>query len=124
MFEQVSQVFNDFIFRNFMQNRDILNYLIAHPRKKLCIEKLCHEIKVIEQAELFFNIELYRKTIQDVAKMFCQNALEYAEQKSLSTNEVHRRIQEADYLKNAALEMEELAKEAQSSNLKHFVTKL
>ena len=92
MYLEVKKEFDEFIKETFREKRDVRNFLLRHERKDYCIKSLCQQIKGIEERRhsITFDLPKYRQTIKDVAKMFCQAALNVAERESLSSLEKDR----------------------------------
>lgn len=109
MISDVEKIFDEHLKAKLGQKPEVLQFLLRHERKKLCLENLCGEIRVCEfkLGNSFFNAELYRKTIQDVARLFAETALEFAEQGHLTHLEKARRIEEASQYEALSKEITE-----------------
>ncbi len=96
MREQILKEFDSFILQTFKLKPEVRRYLIDHERKNICIDNLCREIQTIERRKLriIFDLQAYKRTVRDVAKMFCEACLLHAEEKALTSNERSRRIRE------------------------------
>lgn len=83
--EIVTTAFNAEIERIFEPKEDIKTFLLGHERKKLCIENLLKEIRIIE---LGGAVKLDRDRIvglsQDFARTFSKVALEYVERQRMT----------------------------------------
>jgi hypothetical protein len=94
----VLKIFDQFITDTFKAKPEVSRYLMNHERKNLCVDNLCEQIQIIERRRLkiVFDAAYYKRTIQDIARMFCNACLKHAEEKSLSSNERLRRIDEGN----------------------------
>jgi hypothetical protein len=112
MINRIEFEFDQFIEKTF-PNEEIKKYLLSHERKKLCIERIAAEINNIERQlhSITFDVHKYRVLIDSMAGLFCKVALNHAEESAISQAEKARRVSEANYLKEAEAEMEDLAKD-------------
>lgn len=92
MYLEVKKEFEAYIKETFREKRDVRNFLLRHEKKEYCVKSLCQQIKLIEERRhsITFDLVKWRKTIRDVAKMYCQAALNRAERESLSSLEQER----------------------------------
>lgn len=85
MINDVSEKFNKLITDKFVGKEEILRFLLKHPRKNPCIEKLCKEIQIIEsRRKSKFGTAGYVTVINEIAKLFCTQALTAKEQELYS----------------------------------------
>lgn len=89
MITDIMPIFDGFIAEAFVTKPEIARFLITHERKKVCLERLCEQIRLCERRafSITFDAQAYRKTIRDVAKMFCSQALEAHRQKNMTEAE-------------------------------------
>lgn len=107
---QVVKHFDAFIADTFKEKPEIKKFFIMHPRKNLCLDNLCEQIALCEKRtySITFNAETYKRTIRDVARMFCTSALAQREQSQLSEAERARQTRENtrdEYVEEAIADM-------------------
>lgn len=119
MRDKIEKIFNEFISETYKEKEIIKKYFLNHERKKVCIDNLCDQIKIIEKQNYYikFNQEKYRYTIRETAKMFCHIAIEYAEQKSYSKSKINLMISENNRMNSLEQEFNELQKESLSNKI-------
>lgn len=112
MIEQIRKIFDQTLVKKFGEKREILNFLINHPRKQICLENLCAQIQLAERKllSIVFNVEIYKKTIHDIALMFAGQALRKAEEDQLSSIERIRREEQNRTIERANECVEEIEK--------------
>lgn len=109
MISHVTKVFDEKIKETYKRDdfRDLMNWLLNHERKQVCLEHLCENIRDLEARAPTFNYTIYNRLIKDVAVMFMRHAMEYKEQEFLTEIEKKRRIQDADLFKEMKKEITE-----------------
>jgi hypothetical protein len=91
MIADVKKIFDQELTAAFGTNQNVLNFLIKHERKEICLNNLCANLISIEKRVIVFNAEKYRYVIKNVAMMFADRALKVAEESALSKAERTRR---------------------------------
>lgn len=107
----VRRLFDAALVEKFNQLPDVLNFLLKHERKKLCLDNLCAEIIRMNGRKLLFELDTFKQVIETTADMFARKALKLAEENTLSSIERIRRQTESDRIKNAQEVMHELEKD-------------
>lgn len=110
MISEVTKIFDDFISDTFKDKPDMRKFFMRHPRKSVCLDNLCEQIRGVERSKMsiIFDSRYYKRTIHDVARMFCQQALEHHRQSNLSEAEKHREravIDRDQFVEEAVAEM-------------------
>lgn len=120
---EIEEKFDGWIKAKFKENSEVLNFLLKHERKQVCITRLSEQIRLAELSNIRgrFNSEKYHWLIADVAAFFCDRALEYAREKAVSEAERQRRTSESLRLKEAESMLHELEKEALDEKPRIFV---
>ena len=110
---EIEKLFNAFIEKTFKNRRDLMTFFLKHERKKICIDNLCEQIQGVERRRysLTFNSTIYKRLINDVAKMFCDACLLHQDEKNLSSNERLRRIEAGSAEQRAEDAFEQLKKD-------------
>jgi hypothetical protein len=107
----VRRLFDEALVEKFKTMPEILNMLLKHERKKICLDNLCAEIIRMNGRRLLFEVDTFKQVIETTAQMFARQALRKAEQDALSSIERIRLQTEADRIKNAQEVMHELQKD-------------
>lgn len=98
MRSDIVKVFDAHIDEVFKTKPDVAKFVKNYERKGICIDRLCEQIEMIERRtfQITFDMNAYKKTIQDVATMFAKSVVRYAEEQNLSSIEKIRRETEAN----------------------------
>lgn len=98
MRSEIAVIFNAKIADTFKDKREVLNFLMNHERKNLCLDNLCAQIAECERRALRigFDAKTYEWTINDVAVMFCKQALRKAAEDSMTQAERVRKSMAVD----------------------------
>lgn len=118
MIQQVEKQFDLFV-EQFIPNLSMQNAIKMHERKKVCLEKLCDEIRGCESASfnINFDISKYNMIIRDVCKMFCHQVIRVLEEREISRLERQRRIDEANRMNEIEKEFQEDQKQADEARI-------
>lgn len=95
---EVTKIFDAYLRETFAPaGRDVVNYLIRHERKSICLDNLCEQIEDCERKtySITFDAKTYRSSIRDIAKMFASAALQVAQEQQLTAAERQLKIREA-----------------------------
>lgn len=116
---EVSQIFDSWISSKFGAKPDIARYLLRHERRPMVIQRVCEQIRIAELSNIRkrFDTSRYRMVIEACAGMFCNAAINYAEQQAMSRAEMIRRMDEASRFENLTAEFQELENETLSTKL-------
>ena len=117
MYQDVEARFDKEINRIFHEKYQIAQFLLKHERKKVCLEKLCEEIRMYEIGKANPSLHQYEGMIRDVAKMFAQAALTSKEHEILSTAERMRRVMDYENKKEIAQEMRVVGEDGKLESL-------
>ena len=115
MISDVTRIFDAFIHEKFSgENPEAFRYLINHSHKPRCIERVCDELQMIERRtwSIAWDADRYRGVIREMAKLFCLQALEYAEQQAMTYAEKQRRISEQGRIDDIQAEFDAFEDEA------------
>jgi len=123
---EVEKKFDDAIREVFKNRSQVVNFLLRHERKNICIDNLCSEILKCEKHHFSINFDAgkYDYVIKEVAKMFAQSSLGYLEQSIMSRAAKVARETEANKYKEAEAELQEYTDEATTSKLLSFPGKV
>ncbi len=97
MLLDVKILFDEYLRKNFKHKPDVLDFLLNHERKEVCIRNLCDQIQVCEKrskVKLNFDAKAYKLSIEEVAKMFASAAVNAKVAALVSSVERHRRESE------------------------------
>ena len=111
MLEDVTRRFDQALRTKFQAKTDILNFLLKHERKKLCIDRLCEQIVRAENYSINIRVETYASIIDDIATMFAKACLQKVEEEHYSSIKRQQIMAQADHLKNAEAMLIDLEKE-------------
>lgn len=110
MRSEIQKIFDAEIDRVFEAKPDIAKFLKSHPKRNLCLDNLCEQVKECERRtfQITFDADAYRDVINSVCRMFAHAALSQREQQLLSESEKLRLRAEAErdqYVEEAIEEM-------------------
>lgn len=94
MLLDVKLLFDEYLKKNFGHKPAVLDFLLHHERKELCIRNLCESIRVAEKRtkiKLNMDREKYRFSIEEVAKAFAYAAVKARTAELTTAAERHRR---------------------------------
>lgn len=113
MIQEITVRFDKAIRDKFAHKHEVMNYLLKHERKSLCINRLAEQILRAEQYNIALSVNTYDSIIKDVALMFAKTAIEHVEQQHMSA------IQKAQYRakEDALKEAEEMLKDLEKDSL-------
>ena len=97
MLLDVKLKFDEYLKREFGHKPTVLDFLIHHERKELCIRQLCEAIQVAEKRtklRLTFDAKKYQFSIEEVAKTFAYAAVKARTAELTSIAERQRRESE------------------------------
>lgn len=86
----------------FKEKPDLARFFRQHGRKTLFLQNLAKELaRADNKRVLKTGPETLAYSIREMTKLYCKLVLEHTEQQNLSSLERHRRIAEADRIKEA-----------------------
>jgi hypothetical protein len=112
MIDQITKHFDDFLRERLKTKPEIMNYVLKHERKSLCIQNLCAEIIRTEKYRINVSVETYKSLIQGVAGIFANATIEHLEQKHYTQAKIRQLQQERDRIKDAQEMLQDLEKDA------------
>jgi hypothetical protein len=112
MIEDISKRFDNALRDKFKEKPDVLNFLLKHERKHLCIQSLVEQIVRAERYSISIRVETYANIIRDVALMFARAAVEHIEQQHYSAAKVAEIKRKAEHLKDAEEMLKDLEKDS------------
>lgn len=112
MIEDISRRFDNAIREKFKDKPEVLNFLLKHERKHLCIQSLVEQIVRAERYSISIKVETYASIIRDVALMFAKAAIEHIEQQHYSASKVAEIQRKADHMKQAEEMLKDLEKDS------------
>lgn len=98
MLLDVTQLFDQYLTKNFGHKPEVLQFLLHHERRQICLQNLCGQIQIAEKRSklrLNFDAIKYKLMIDEVAKMFAHAAVRVRVAELVSTAEKYRRQSEA-----------------------------
>ena len=85
MIDAIQTRFDDWIKWKFKPLPEIIKFLLKHERKHICLENLCHEIKMIEiRKGRPLEAKGLSEIVDTTARLFVSNALEKRRQSLMS----------------------------------------
>lgn len=92
------QFFNDYINDKFKLKPDIKAFLMNHERKEKCLLEVTTQVRIAELSNNRRGMDMHKIRIlsEAGARMFCEAALQYAEEGILSSAERQRRVDVAE----------------------------
>lgn len=104
----VTTLFDRELKKVFAEKKEILNFLLNHERKKLCIANICRELKAVEFTTLTTNRQLLELVVKDFSMLFAKAAIKQKEEQLLSQAERFRIEQENRQIEEQMKELESL----------------
>lgn len=104
MIEDVTRRFDLALKSKFKEQTEVLNFLLKHERKQLCINRLCEQIIRAENYRINVSVSTYATIIQDVAFMFANACLQkcledhYSSAKKAEINRQQTALKDAEDL--------------------------
>lgn len=81
---RIKTYFKEFIKKTF-KRESIQNFFLNHPYRKKFFNNMCEELLKVEYARLrTFDSILFKKTVEDMTRLFCETALKQKEQQLLT----------------------------------------
>ena len=120
MIFDVKLKFDGFIKETFKDKPEVLNALLKHERKELCVNNLCEQILKAENGNVQFDLSKYNLMIKTVTDLFAHACLKNWEFKALSRNEIKRLETEANDMKNTEDFLIDLEKEDKNERIKIY----
>ena len=118
----VETIFDKAIETKFMYKSDIIKFLKTHERKQVVVENIKQQIREIEWTNpKLLDGKKRSRFIEDMAIMFANAALEHKRQEFLTQGERNRMIREGDRIERAQDMMDQLEKEAKSTDIKSYM---
>jgi hypothetical protein len=112
MLKDLALRFDKAIKDKFSHKPEVMNYLLKHERKLICIENLADQIIRAEKYSIAIKLSTYDTIIKDVSMMFCKAAIEHIEQQHYSAAKVAQIQRAADHLKEAESMLKDLEKDS------------
>lgn len=92
---------NEEISRIFKEKKEVKNFILNHPRKKICIENLTAQIKKEELSGVTFSKDHLIAWGKSFARNFADIALESKRQELLTENKRQQMLHDAELTKEA-----------------------
>lgn len=112
MIQEIKVRFDSALREKFSQKADVLNFLLKHERKNLCITNIAEQILRAENYNINISIKTYDKIIKDIALMFARAVIEHVEQQHMSAIKKAQIRAKEDAIKNAELMLKDLEKDS------------
>lgn len=107
----VTQRFDAHLRKLFQEsNKEVLNFLLKHERKQLCLNNLCNQILVAEaSSKVKVNIDSFQLLIEETAKLFANAAIDARIHELMTPAEKTRRqseVSKLDEIKSVVVEVD------------------
>lgn len=112
MLSDIALRFDNALREKFKDKTEVLNFLLKHERKKMCIDKLCDEIIRAEKYSIQIRVETYAGMIKDIAVMFASACLKHVEEAHYSSIQRQQILAKENHLKEAQWLLKDLEKDS------------
>lgn len=124
MLIEVRQIFDDYLKSRLQSKPEVLNLVLTHERKDLCLNQLCAQIRYAEKKiGRLMNQKNYRAMIEGVANAYAHAVIKNKEESILSANEKKRLEQQAGTLAESEAMIQDLDDFAMKEKIQVFQTK-